>query len=134
MASCEDSRRKKRAWRKPRQEIGPGVAVDPAISKADSSCKETHTSLESDPKPKKINRASLKHSEPSVTSPTTEPIASSATAESSVSSTKDVSTSMDSYSSCEGGGANKRSPLVIDGSVMEGVCMIYMFMHSSVYG
>ena len=152
MAFSEGSQRRKRAWRKPREEIGPGIIPQDTSSSIDTaSTKPDHL------KPKRINRTTLKEpissSEPVSTleQSSLEPISSSEpvkTMEQSslepISSSEPVSTleqsspeptstgSVSMDQSCGPGeeGLNSglsvtvggaEAPLIIDGSVMEGV-------------
>ncbi|XP_064385885.1 RNA 3'-terminal phosphate cyclase-like isoform X2 [Halichondria panicea] len=117
MAFSEGSQRRKRAWRKPREEIGPGI-IHP-----DSSSSIETASTESDHlKPKRINRTTLK--EP-MSSSEPEPVCT--IEQSSPEPTSIGSVSMDRSSVEEGlnGGSSvtvggAEAPLIIDGSVMEG--------------
>ena len=119
MAFSEGSQRRKRAWRKPREEIGPGIIYPDTSSSIETA------STESDHlKPKRINRTTLK--EP-MSSSEPEPVCT--IEQSSPEPTSTGSVSMD-RSGVEEKGLNDGSsvtvggaeaPLIIDGSVMEGV-------------
>ena len=127
MAFSEGSQRRKRAWRKPREEIGPGIIYPDTSSSIETA------STESDHlKPKRINRTTLKEpmssSEPVDTiEPEPEPVCT--IEQSSPEPTSTGSVSMD-RSGVEEKGLNDGSsvtvggaeaPLIIDGSIMEGV-------------
>ena len=128
MAFSEGSQRRKRAWRKPREEIGPGIIYPDTSSSIETA------STESDHlKPKRINRTTLKEpmssSEPvCIIKPELKPEPVCTIEQSSPEPTSIGSVSMDRSSVEEGlnGGSSvtvggAEAPLIIDGSVMEGV-------------
>ncbi len=147
MASSQESQRRKRAWRKPRQEIGPGVVHQDVNKDTQSGCKA-----------RRINRTILKDTAspelvttdiPSTVecSASSEGIMCASSEDVTCASSEDVTCASSEAVACansdnvtvgmcdvsvSSGSAMTRggvgTPFIIDGSVMEGVRMTFIAM------